>query len=152
MRPKFLPFMGVLTLAVFLPLAMVMSAPPKKAAKKAPAESARVINVTYFHGNMRCVSCKKIEAFTEEAVKSFFADDMKSKKVNYRVVNVEEKGNEHFVQDYQLYTKSVIVTDNAAGKEIRWKNLPKVWEFLHDKEAFKQYIRDEILSYQKADK
>ncbi|MCB4756667.1 MAG: nitrophenyl compound nitroreductase subunit ArsF family protein [Elusimicrobia bacterium] len=122
-----------------------------KKSKNGAASEQRKIIVYYFHGKFRCLSCRKIEATTEESVKSFFADDLIKGKVEYRVVNVEEKGNEHFVQDYQLYTKSVVVVDTLKGKEIRWKNLAKVWPLLSDEGAFKTYIRDEVRFYQKGE-
>lgn len=59
-----------------------------------------------------------------------------------------EQGNEHFIKDYELYTKSVVIVDTRNGKQIRWKNLEKVWELLYSKDAFIKYIEDELRSYQ----
>ena len=64
-------------------------------------------------------------------------------------VNVEVKGNEHFVKDYELYTKSVVLSETKNGKEVRWKNLDKVWTLLGDEAAFKKYVRDEVSAYLK---
>ena len=120
----------------------------KKKANDMKPDNRKIV-VYYFHGKFRCPSCRKIEAYTEEAVKSYFSSDIENKRLEYYVVDVEEKGMEHFTRDYQLYTKSVVVVDTLKGKQIRWKNLPKVWELLSDKDSFKNYIRDEIRSYQK---
>jgi hypothetical protein len=51
------------------------------------------------------------------------------------------------VKDYQLYTKSVVLSDLAAGKELRWKNLPKVWELLNDEAGFVEYVQTETHAY-----
>ena len=64
-----------------------------------------------------------------------------------RVVNVEEKGNEHFVKDYQLFTKSVVLIDERNARPVAWKNLPKVWELLNDKDRFVSYIQRETRAY-----
>ena len=50
----------------------------------------------------------------------------------------DEEGNYHFVKDYGLYTKSVIISEEIDGKEIRWKNLPKVWEYIGSEDKFKK--------------
>jgi len=119
-------------------------APPRPAASPA---SAHVIRVYYFHGNARCVSCRKIEALAAEAVRAGFADEMKQGKVEWLVVNVEEPAHKHFIQDYGLYTKSLVVADLVDGAQVRWKNLERIWELLREDEAFRQYVRDEVRSY-----
>ena len=98
----------------------------------------------YFHGNKRCVSCRKIEAYTKAAIDSAFADDLKSGVLEWRVVNTDSSQNEHYWTDYKLYTKSVILSDLHDGKEMRWKNLEKVWEFLGDQKEFAAYVRSEL--------
>lgn len=110
------------------------------------AASHRVV-AYYFHTNRRCASCRKIEAYTTEAIQQDFVEELKDGRLVYRVVNVEEKANEHFVKDYKLFTKSVILVDEQSGKQAAWKNLEKVWQLLNDKEAFLRYIRAETRAY-----
>ena len=33
------------------------------------------------------------------------------------------------------------------GEQARWKNLARVWELVRDKEAFGQYVQDEVREY-----
>jgi len=54
------------------------------------------------------------------------------------------------VKDYELYTKSVVLSETKNGKEVRWKNLDKVWTLLGDEAAFKKYVRDEVSAYLKS--
>ena len=103
--------------------------------------------VYYFHGKFRCPTCKKIEKLTREAVSESFAQEMGSGAMQMKVINVEEPENSHFTKDYQLFTKSVVVSDIVDGKEKQWKNLQKVWELVHDEKAFKEYIRSEVNAY-----
>jgi hypothetical protein len=105
------------------------------------------VTAYYLHTTFRCASCRKIEAFTKEAIETGFADELKDGRLVFRVVNVEEKGNEHFVKDFKIFTKSVVLVDERSGKQIAWKNLPKVWELLGDKEGFLRYIREETRAY-----
>ena len=104
----------------------------------------------YFHGNMRCRTCRTIEAYAKEAVQTGFAEALSDGRLAFRVVNIEEPANEHFVQDYQLTTRSVVLVQFADGKQEQWKNLARVWELVRDKEAFLKYVQDETRSYLEA--
>lgn len=102
--------------------------------------------VYYFHTTFRCHSCNMIEKLTKEAIESGFSKEIKNGRIEMKHINIEEKGNEHFVTDYKLYTKSVIVSDVKDGKEASWKNLDKVWTLLGDQNKFKEYIQTEVKS------
>jgi len=103
----------------------------------------------YFHGNFRCVNCHNIERYTKEAVEKYFQKELDAGKVVFKVINVETKGNEHFANDYKLYTKSVVLSLVKNGKEVKFDNLNKVWEYLRNKDAFHQYIKSEVERYLK---
>ncbi|MFH1453946.1 MAG: nitrophenyl compound nitroreductase subunit ArsF family protein [Armatimonadota bacterium] len=107
------------------------------------------VTVYYFHGNSRCANCIKIEKYVKEAVYGNFSKELKNKKLEFKVINVDEKKNNHFANDYKLYTKSVILSYDKNGKELEWKNLDKIWQLLGNKQAFQKYIVDEINSYLK---
>lgn len=118
----------------------------EETAVKANAQGHKVI-AYYFHGIYRCATCRKIEDLTRQAIKEGFPEDLKQGRLEYRVVNVEQSGNEHFIKDYQLFTKSVIIVDMQGGKQMRWKNLNKVWEYVLNREAFLKYIQGEVKAY-----
>ena len=100
--------------------------------------------VYYFHGNARCPSCYKLEQYAKEAVEQNFSQEMKTGKLVFKRVNVEQAGNDHFVYDYQLYTKSVVISLVKEGKQVKYKNLERVWDLLRDQNKYHEYIRDEI--------
>ncbi len=137
--------------------ALVWSARAEAPVPNAPADSTGAAPDTtalphrvvayYFHTSYRCASCRKIEAYATEAVVAGFPGELKDGRLVWRIVNVEEKGNEHFVNDYQLFTKSVILIDERDGQQKSWKNLAKVWELLGDKERFLRYVRAEARAY-----
>jgi hypothetical protein len=119
--------------------------PPKKTESKVTHK----IVVYYFHGKFRCETCKRMEAYSTEAIKNGFPDQLKSGILEWQVVNVEEKGNEHFVKDYELFTKSLVMVEMKDGKQVRWKNLEKIWDLSTDKDAFVKYVKDEVSVYVK---
>lgn len=101
----------------------------------------------YFLGTVRCPSCRRIEAYSNEAIHQGFAGALNDGRLEWRVVNVEERGNEHFLKDYQLYTKSLVLAKIRGGTQIEWKNLERVWELLGDKDAFIRYVQEEVRGY-----
>lgn len=110
------------------------------------ASSAKVA-VYYFHGTFRCPSCLKIEQYSKEVIEKYFGDELNSGRLIFKVINIEEKGNEHFVDDYQLYTKSLVLSLIKEGKEIKSENLVKVWEYLGNRDKFYEYVNSSVKSY-----
>ncbi len=106
----------------------------------------RVI-VYYFHGKHRCPTCKRIERLAKEVVFDSFCNEINKGLLEFKVINVDEPDNKHFIKDYQLFTKSIVVSDIVEGKEKEWKTLQKVWEFIHSDGLFKEYVRNEIKAY-----
>lgn len=94
----------------------------------------------YFHGNVRCQTCRTIEAYAEEAIKNGYPQQFASGKVEWHAVNIEEPENEHFVQDYSLVTRSVVLVHMKDGAQAEWKRLDNVWNLVHNKQAFVDYI------------
>lgn len=113
----------------------------------AAAAQDHVIRVYYFHTAQRCASCKKLEALSAEAIRTGFERELGDGRLEWQVVNVEDPQNRHFTKDYQLYTKSVVVVDRAQGQQVRFKNLPKVWELLQDEKGFRLYVQSEVRAY-----
>jgi hypothetical protein len=120
-----------------------MSAAPVAVAQPA----ARKIVAYYFHGNVRCMTCRAIEAQTQQTLQSQFADVLKSGLLEWRVVNLDVPGNEHFIKDYQLTTRSVVLVEFKDGKQVRWLNLPHIWDLVHTPPAFSEYIVTETRRY-----
>lgn len=123
------------------------TAPGNSAASSPSSQSSRQLTVYYFCTTARCVSCRTIEALTKEAVSTGFADATGEGRLEFRVINTDMAENRHYIEDYQLYTKSVVVSEVMGGKEVRWKNLSRVWELLGDREAFIGYVTREIDDY-----
>jgi thiol-disulfide isomerase/thioredoxin len=107
--------------------------------------------VYYFYGTARCPTCRKFESYSSEAVREGFPKELSEGRLEWRMVNVEESGNEHFVSDYQLYSKSIVIVKKQDGKQTEWKNLKRIWELVRDKRVFMRYIQDEVGGYMGAD-
>jgi arsenate reductase-like glutaredoxin family protein len=83
--------------------------------------------VYYFYGNHRCATCNRMEELTKKAIKD--------KGVSYKAVNLDEPANEHFVKDFQLDSRVVVIQRDGT-----YKKMDKVWDLVGDEEAFIAYI------------
>lgn len=125
--------------------------PGQMQAKTTQTSPSKVI-IYYLHNNFRCPSCLKIESYTREAIKTNFANQLKDSTLELKVINFDENANKHYVEDYQLYTKSVVLSKVKDGKQTQWKNLDKIWTLLGDKAKFQQYIKTETANFLKGSK
>jgi len=101
----------------------------------------------YFHGNARCATCRKIEAYADEAIAQGFVDELESGRLTWRVVNIDESANKHFIKDFQLVTRSVVLVEYRDGKVLRWENLDKVWQLVRSKDRFVSYVDGETREF-----
>lgn len=118
-------------------------------AQDAGKKSTSQVIAYYFHGNIRCYTCHTMERYSKEAIEANFKDVLSTGKLEFKVVNIEERGNEHFVQDYQLYTKSLVLSLVKDGREVKSNNLTKIWEYVRDKPRFLEYITEEVNNFLK---
>ena len=113
---------------------------------KPPSDGDYLI-VYFFHGTARCPSCRTIEAFGREAVEKGFPKEVKSGKIIWKDIDLDEPENAHFSQDFQIISISLVLAGIKNGKQKRWRNLEEVWNLLKDKDGFILYVREEIKAW-----
>lgn len=108
---------------------------------------APIVTVYYFYGNVRCPTCHKLENYTSEAVTANFAKDLEAGTLVWKLVNVDESANQHYIQKYNLFTKSVIISESIDGQETRWVNLDRIWDLVSAKDEYLSYIETELKTF-----
>jgi len=146
------PVVGLLvSLCVLLASPLVSGTEPIQPADKPGGESREALEsqvwVTYFYTSYRCPTCKKLEAYSRQAIEEGFPAEVEEKKIIFRTLNLDEPENSRYVEDYKLVTKSLIVSLNREGKEVKWKNLPDIWKLVGDQEKFEEYVQRETRSF-----
>lgn len=130
------------------PAARESSAEPEgSAAVRQDAAPTTKVVAYYFHRTMRCDACLAIEAYTEEAILQDFSDFLEDGRLEWQPLNIEEPGNEHFEDDFQLTRQSVVLVEIVDGQVTRWINLERVWDLLDDPAAFADYIVEEVWEF-----
>jgi len=100
--------------------------------------------VYYFHGATRCKTCRSIEALTIEALETEFPEQIAEGSLVIKSVNLDEAANQHFVQDFELSVRSVVLERIADGQHKEWKSLNSVWDRIHgEPQDFMQFIQDQ---------
>ena len=107
----------------------------------------RRVVANYFHTTQRCMTCRAIEALSREAITNKFASELARGTLEWRIVNVQLPENRHFIQDYQLFTKSLVLVEFKDGRETGHKVLEKTWELVGDKAAFMDYVAHEVRAF-----
>lgn len=119
----------------------------EKPAQHVPQDSKSKVIAYYFHGTHRCTTCLTIEKYSREAIEKYFTKKLQDGKLEFKPLNIDESENQHYIQDYQLYTKSLVLTLHKGKKQVDWKNLTDVWSYVSEKEKFYQYVKDETERY-----
>lgn len=133
---------------LFLALAIILSGLASSMLMSNSNKQSNYVKVVYFHTDYRCATCTKLEKYSEETVEKYFANELKSGKIVWESINYEEEKNEHYIDKFNLYNKSLILMKYENGKLKEWKNLEKIWELVSNKSKYVDYVKKEIKKYQ----
>lgn len=125
--------------------------PQTSAKTEAPKEVANGDNLTiyYFHTNHRCWSCTQFEKLTQEILTSHFAGELADSTIVFRPVNIQKEKNKHYVDDYKLVSKSLVLSLRKDDRELDWENLDQIWQLVRDSKKFTAYVKSAIENYKK---
>lgn len=77
------------------------------------------VDVLYFHGAQRCITCRSIEKLTKEVLQENFAKELKSGKVTFTVVDISEPTSEKIAKEYKVTWSSLFVNKWDGANEKR---------------------------------
>lgn len=101
------------------------------------------VELVYFHGKQRCITCRAIEKYSREVVDSLNATDIPAGELSFRVVDINE--NEALADSYEVTGSSLYLVKYDNGQENR-DNLTE-FGFGNAKskpDVFKQGLTDKI--------
>jgi hypothetical protein len=101
----------------------------------------------YFYGTNRCANCLKIEKYSHETIEQSFSDKLSAGELSWMMKNLDDEANAHFIDEYKLFTKSLVLVRYENGQQVKWKNCDKIWEYLNDEAAFKKYVETEVATF-----
>lgn len=137
---------------VAVPAALVIAAclvsmdPGWVSAADAPKD--RVV-VMYFHRTQRCPTCLKMGSYSEEAVKTGFANQVGEGKVAFHYIDFQDQRNAAFTDGYGVTGPTLIVAKVSGDKVAEYKNLKEIWAKVRDKGTFVEYVAGNVRDYLK---
>jgi hypothetical protein len=102
------------------------------------------IDVMYFHATTRCHGCLTIEENINNSMKALYFKELKDSAITLVSIDFLQPENEHFQDDYKFESQTLIISKKVSGKEVKWKNLDKIWDYSGDYQKFQKYIEEEI--------
>ena len=110
---------------------------------------ANRVVVMYFHRTQRCPTCQMMGSYTEEAVKSGFAKQLKDGTVEFHFIDFQDPANATLANGYQVSGPTLIVAKVTNNKVAEYKNLTEIWAKVANKPAFIEYVQSNVKDYQK---
>ena len=115
---------------------------PKEATSKL---SANHIEVLYFHGSQRCITCRAIESNTIALLDSIYSKEKADGKIVFRVIDISDEKNEKIADKYEVTWSSLFVNGWKNGKE----SVNNMTEFgfsyaKNSPDEFKKGLKDKI--------
>lgn len=103
------------------------------------------IEILYFHGKQRCITCNAIERLTREVIEKEFINELKSGKVKFTVIDISQEENEKIAEQYEVSWSSLFVNKWKGGKE----NINNMTQFgfsyaKNSPEVFKEGVKKKI--------
>jgi hypothetical protein len=105
------------------------------------------VKVYYLHGRIRCSTCRTIEEYAEEAVRTGFAAELDSGQIQWQAIDYDQPGQKHYALDYQVAAPTVVLARFQEGKQVTWKGLPEVWEHVGNKRAFVDFVQTSLQQF-----
>lgn len=103
--------------------------------------------VYFFYNDVYCETCNKLEGFALEAVEAEFEDELKTGYLQWRSRDMTEPEYSHYAEDFGLFSKSLVLVELEDGEDGRYQNLEKIWDLVHDKEQYQQYVIDSLRTF-----
>lgn len=114
------------------------------AAETVPVNQGAHVVMTYFTTNVRGTSCRKIEMLARETAEIHHAAALADGRLVFQVINTDDPGMRHYVKEYELVSKTVILSRRDNGQEVEWENMDDVWSYLNEPEVFHAYLGEQL--------
>ncbi len=90
------------------------------------ADGKGPVVVYYFHGFQRCQGCIRTEKMLREVTQEAFAEEMKTGKVAFRAINIEDLANVDLVERFSVTARHPVIADEAEGPGGPWKEIERI--------------------------
>ena len=107
---------------------------------------AQRVEVRYFHGKQRCITCRSIEKCAKEVLDESFASQQKSKKISMKVIDFSTEQGKPITANHKVsFSSLIIVKIDKKGKETRTDLTRQGFQYAkRNPGEFKKILKEEI--------
>lgn len=87
------------------------------------------LEIYAFHGTRQCETCKNMKANTKATLDKYFAEELKSGKIVYQIIDVDDAKNEKIAEKFQATGTALMINKVVNGKD----NISDWSDFAFDK-------------------
>lgn len=106
--------------------------------------SKNKIEVIDFHSTHRCMTCNAIEANTEYTLNTYFKEELKSGKITFHSINVDEEENYEMAEKYEASGTSLFLNIVIDGSETKINLTNFAFSKGKNKEEFSEALKAKI--------
>jgi len=78
--------------------------------------TAPVVEVLYFYGKQRCITCRSIEKYSREVVETLIKEQLAAGTIVFRTIDSSKKENQDLVNQYEVSFSSLFLTTHIGAK------------------------------------
>ncbi|TWU37754.1 hypothetical protein Q31b_45430 [Novipirellula aureliae] len=101
----------------------------------------------YFHRTERCPTCKMMGAYSEEAIKTGFAEKLKDGTVEFRYIDFQKKENVALAKAYKVTGPALIIAKIEDNKVAKYTDLKDIWTKVREKPKFIKYVQENVTGF-----
>lgn len=103
------------------------------------------VEVLYFHGKQRCVTCNSIERLTREVLETHFTGELKNGTIMFHIIDISQPENEQIADKYEVSWSSLFVNKWMNGVEIKTNMTDFGFSYAKNQpEVFKQGLKEKL--------
>ncbi len=142
---KIITSLAVIAMAVFT---MACNADAQSTQNKAVATATKTktdkIEVLDFHNTHRCRTCLSIEKATREVLEKDFADEMKSGKITFQLINADDDKNLAIIKKFGAFGSSLYLNVWRENEDRAVDLTDFAFMTVGDEAKFKKELREKI--------
>ena len=137
---KQISILSVLTISIFL-VSFKGNAQGKSIENSVNKSTIEVFD---FHTTNRCVTCKSIESNTKYTLDTYFSDEVKSGKIAFQVVNIDEDDNYELAKKFKASGTSLFLNIISDEKEKKIDLTSFAFTYGKNKDMFSKKLKSKL--------
>lgn len=103
------------------------------------------VEVLYFHGKQRCITCNAIEKLTKEVVDTDFSNQLQNGDLVFKVIDISTPEGRNIADQYEVSWSSLYINKWENGEETKNNMTETGFSYAkNEPDIFKNKIKDKI--------